>query len=131
MATAQDKLQNLARNYALAWSSGNPDYVASFFAPGGQITIYRGAPLVGQAAVAEVAKGFFTEFPDLDMTCDTMRKAGDHALFAWTLQGTHAETGNQVTIRGWEEWEMDAELRIRSAHVWFDPDDHQRQIEGR
>lgn len=130
MATAQDILQQLARDYALAWSSGEPDEVASFYAEDGEISINRGDLIKGRAAVAEMAAGFYAEFPDLEVRCDLMRKAGSHAVFIWTLEGHHAETKNHVVAGGWEEWELDDDMKVLSSKGWFDADDYQRQIDG-
>ena len=98
MASLRDTLNNLARDYAIAWSSGEAEAVAGFYATDGQFTINRGEPAVGQAAVAEVARKFHTEFPDLEVRCDMLRWAGRHAIFVWTLEGRHVETGNHVII---------------------------------
>ena len=131
MATAQDILQQLARDYALAWSSGEPEAVASFYTEDGEISINRGDVIKGRAAVAEMAAGFYAEFPDLEVRCDLMRKAGSHAVFIWTLEGHHAETKNHVVTGGWEEWELNEEMKVISSKGWFDADDYQRQIDGR
>lgn len=131
MASIRDELNNLARDYAIAWSSGDADDVASFYAKDGQISINRGEPLKGRAAIAEMARGFYSEFPDLEVRCDMMRWAGNHAIFIWTLEGHHSETGNRVVARGWEEWELDAERKVQTSLGWFDAEDYQRQIDGR
>lgn len=130
MASTQDILQNLARDYAIAWSSGDPEAVADFFAADGQIVINRGDPMKGRAAIVEMARGFHSEFPDLEVRCDMMRKAGDHALFVWTREGHHVETGNHVVTRGWEEWDLDPDFKVVSSKGWFDAEDYQRQIDG-
>ena len=131
MASIQDRLNNLARDYAIAWSSGDADAVARFFASDGQISINRGDLIVGRAAIAEMARGLFAEFPDLEVRCDMLRWAGNHAIFVWTLEGHHAQTGNHVVTRGWEEWELTADHEVQSSLDWFDADDYQRQIDGR
>ncbi|NVO55430.1 nuclear transport factor 2 family protein [Rhodobacteraceae bacterium B1Z28] len=131
MASIRDTLNNLARDYAVAWSSGDADAVASFYAPDGEITINRGDPIQGRAAVAEMARGFYAEFPDLEVRCDMMRWAGSHAIFVWTLEGHHSETGNHVVTRGWEEWDMTPDNKVQSSLGWFDADDYQRQIDGK
>lgn len=131
MASIRDTLNNLARDYAIAWSSGDADAVASFFALDGRITINRGDPIEGRAAIADMARGFYADFPDLEVRCDMMRWAGSHALFVWTLEGHHSQTGNHVVARGWEEWELTPDNLVQSSLGWFDPDDYQRQIDGR
>ncbi|WP_050602296.1 nuclear transport factor 2 family protein [Ruegeria sp. 6PALISEP08] len=131
MASIRDVLNNLARDYAIAWSSGDGDAVAGFFAPDGQITINRGDPIEGRAAIADMARGFYADFPDLEVRCDMMRWAGSHAIFVWTLEGHHAETGNHVVARGWEEWELTSDYLVKSSLGWFDADDYQHQIDGK
>ncbi|WP_377187401.1 SgcJ/EcaC family oxidoreductase [Ruegeria meonggei] len=130
MASIRDRLNNLARDYAIAWSSGDAELVASFYAPDGQITINRGEPTVGRAAVAEMARGYYADFPDLEVRCDMLRWAGPHAIFVWTREGHHAKTGNHVVTRGWEEWEMTEDHKVQSSLGWFDAEDYQRQIAG-
>ena len=104
--------------------------VASFYAQDGGIVINRGDPWTGQTGVAEMAAGFYADVPDLTLRCDEIRSAGDHAVYLWTFTGHHAETGNPLTVRGWEEWDLDTDLRIRASLGWFDVDDYARQIAG-
>ncbi len=131
MASARDILQTLAQEYAIAWSSGDPAAVAGFYAQDGQICINRGEVLKGRASIIEMAAGFYAEFPDLEVRCDLMRRAGSHAIFIWTLEGHHAKTKNHVVVGGWEEWELNSDYQVVSSLGWFDADDYQRQIEGR
>lgn len=121
----------LGEGYAKAWSSGSPQAVASFFAEDGQIAINRGDPSVGRAAIAEMAASFYAAFPDLIVRCDDLRVVGNHALFAWTLEGHHVETKNFVKVPGWEEWELDENSLVKSSTGWFDAADYDAQIEGR
>ena len=128
MALDPKELQKSAEEYARAWSSKSPQAVASFFAEDGQIVINRGDPTIGQAALVEMVAGFYAEFPDLIVHCDELRTSGDHGLFAWTLEGHHVETKNFVKIKGWEEWDYDAHMKIKSSRGWFDADEYDRQI---
>ncbi|MCV6586819.1 MAG: nuclear transport factor 2 family protein [Marinibacterium sp.] len=119
-----------ATDYAAAWSSRVPEAVAAHFAADGTIRINGGELLRGTAALIDMAAGFYADFPDLTVRCDSYRRSGSHALFAWTLDGHHAQTRNHVTVSGWEEWDLNgAGLVIRSLG-WFDADDYQRQIDG-
>lgn len=131
MASIRDVLNNLARDYAIAWSSGDANAVAGFFAPECQMTINGDTPIQGRAAIAGMARDLFSELPELDLRCDMLRWAGTHALFVWTLEGRHAETGKSVVTRGWEEWELDADHKIQSSLWWFDLAEYQRQIGGK
>ncbi len=121
-------LKSMAERYAEAWSSHSPEAVASYYAPDGQISINRGDTLKGQEAIVEMAAGFYAEFPDLIVHCDELRTAGNHAIFVWTLEGHHAETKNYVKVAGWEEWELDENMKIKSSLGWFDAEDYDRQV---
>jgi len=119
-----------AEAYAAAWSSRVPENVAAHYAEDGQIIINRGDAVVGRAAMADTAAGFYAEFPDLTVYMDDVRVAGDHVLFAWTLDGHHAETGNYVKVGGWEEWNLTGDLLVQSSLGWFDAEDYDRQVRG-
>ncbi len=82
----------------------------------------------GQEAIVEMAAGFYAEFPDLIVHCDELRTAGNHAIFVWTLEGHHAETKNYVKVAGWEEWELDENMKIKSSLGWFDAEEYDRQV---
>lgn len=130
MASIRDILNNLARDYAIAWSSGDAEDVARFFAPDGQIIINRGEPHIGRDAIIEMVRGFHAEFSNLEVRCDMFRWAGSHAIFVKTMEGHHSETGNQVVVRGWEEWDLTPEHKVQSSMGWFDMEDFHRQITG-
>jgi len=123
-------LTKFALDYAKAWCSGSPEAVANCYASDGQIIINRGDNLAGRAAIAEMAAGFYAEFPDLVVKCDSIRTAGNHAVFSWTLEGHHAETKNFVRAPGWEEWEISDDMKIQSSAGWFDVADYEQQIKG-
>ena len=121
----------IGEDYARAWSSKSPEAVASFCAQDGRIVVNQGSPSIGHKAFAEMAAGFYTAFPDLVVHCDVMRIAGRHALVAWTLESHHAETKNLVKVTGWEEWELDDHLKVKSSMGWFEAADDDAQIAGR
>ncbi len=123
-------LKKIAADYTAAWCSKEPNAVASFYAKDGQIAINSGDALIGRAAIAEMAAGFHAEFPDLEILCDEVRTAGDHAIYVWTLKGHHAETKNFVHVGGWEEWDMNDDLMVKSSRGWFDAADYDRQVAG-
>ena len=77
-----------------------------------------------------MAAGFYADVPDLTPACDEVRIAGDHAHYVWTFTGHDASTGAPLCVRGWEEWELDAELKVRSSRGWFDADAYARQAAG-
>ena len=119
------------RDYSFTAASGDSgksaDSVASFYAPEGEIVINRGEPWTGRSRVRDMAAGFYADVPDLTLTCDDVRCSGNHVVYVWTFTGHDATTGNPLTIRGWEEWELDEDLKVASSRGWFDADDYARQ----
>jgi uncharacterized protein (TIGR02246 family) len=124
------KLAKLAEDYTAAWNSKSPDAVASFFAQTGGIIINNGTPWQNCEGVAAMASGFYADVPDLHLTCDAVRAAGSHVLYMWTFTGHDATTGNPLTIRGWEEWDVNDDLTVQASRGWFDSDDYARQVQG-
>lgn len=127
MASAQDILQNLARDYALAWSSGNGQEVAAFFAADCEMRVNGGDPVQGQSAIANAVQGYVADFTEMELRCDLMRRAGKRAVFVWTLEGDHKD-GAHVVMSGWDELELDNDNRLTSASGWYNEEDFQRQI---
>lgn len=121
----------MAADYTAAWNSKSAEAVASFFAENGEIIINNGEPWTGRARVRDMASGFYADVPDLTLTCDDVRCSGSHVIFVWTFRGHDAGTGNPLEIRGWEEWELGDDLRVRASRGWFDAGEFGRQVEGR
>jgi len=119
-----------AAAYTAAWNRGSAEAVASFYAADGDIVINRGTPWEGRAGVAAMAAGFFADVPDLSLTCDGLRVAGDHVAYLWTFTGHHAETRKPLRISGWEEWDLDTDGKVASSRGWFDAEDYARQVAG-
>jgi len=120
----------MAADYTAAWNSKSAAAVAAFFAEDGEIVINRGEPWRGRERVREMAAGFYADVPDLSLTCYDVRCSGNHAVYVWTFTGHHAGTGRPLAIRGWEEWELGADLKVKSSRGWFDAEDYARQAEG-
>ena len=114
----------------MAWCSQNPESVAAFFAEKGSLSVNDGAPAVGRAAVAEVARGFMRDFPDMVVTFDKLEPRRDRMAFHWTLTGTNSGpggTGKRVRISGYELWEIDDGL-IAESKGNFDAAKYERQL---
>jgi uncharacterized protein (TIGR02246 family) len=124
------RMQQVAVAYTDAWNSGSAEAVAKFYAPDGRIVINRGEPWEGRPGVARMAAGFFADVPDLHLVCDDVRMAGDHVIYLWTFTGHHAASGKRLRVVGWEEWDVDADLLVKSSLGWYDADDYARQIAG-
>lgn len=128
MAPSPATVRDMATRYPAAWSSQSPEGVAAFYAPDGKIAINGGDELAGRAAIAEMAAGFYAEFPDLIVHLDDVRAAGNQAIFTWTLQGTHSATGNKVKVPGWEEWTLSDDCLVAASLGRFDAAEYDRQV---
>jgi hypothetical protein len=126
----QARLEDLAARYVEAWNSKVPENVASFHDAKSQITINRGDPSVGFEELTAMAAGFHADVPDLVLQSDGIRSAGNHVVFMWTFTGHDAQTGNPLDVSGWEEWELDDDLKVTSSLGWFDAEEYQRQVDG-
>lgn len=115
----QSRMKQVADAYTVAWNSGSADAVAEFYAPDGRIVINRGQPWDGRAGVAAMAAGFYADVPDLHLTCDGLRAADDHVVYLWTYTGTDVRTGQSVRVSGWEEWDVDQDLKVKSSRGWY------------
>lgn len=121
-------VQQMATRYAKAWSSYTPGGVAAFFEEDGRISINDGESLVGRPAIAGMVRDLYTEFPDLLVHVDDVRVAGHNAIFLWTLEGHHSETGKRVRIGGWEEWTLSSSMLVSISHGRFDVAEYECQI---
>jgi predicted ester cyclase len=125
------QLKDFAKRYTMAWCSQNAASVAAFFAPNGSLSV-NGAPALGRRAITEVALGFMTAFPDMELLMDDLRLQGDRAEFHWTFLGTNTGpggTGKRVRFSGFEEWKFGSDGLIAESQGHFDSADYQRQLE--
>jgi uncharacterized protein (TIGR02246 family) len=123
-------LHDFATRYTEAWNSHDPARVASFYAPQGRITINRGDPYVGDDGLTEMADGFLTEFPDLNLKMEGLERRDDRVVYHWSFTGTHAETGNHVRISGSETWRFGDDGLIAESVGRYDPEEYERQVRG-
>ncbi|WP_135505736.1 ester cyclase [Roseovarius aestuariivivens] len=130
MGYSLSELDDLARRYTDAWNSKVPENVAAFHTPNSRIVINRGEPSVGHEGLTAMAAGFHADVPDLKLTCDGIRGAGSHVVYMWTFTGHHAQTGNSLNVQGWEEWELNDEMKVTSSLGWFDGEEYDRQVAG-
>ena len=131
MAIDQNQVKKIAAAYTAAWNSGSKVAVAGFYAEHGAIVINRGEPWTGRTRVAEMAAGFFADVPDMKLVCDGLRCAGSHVVYLWTFTGTHAGSKNPLSVSGWEEWDLDADLKVKASRGWYDADDYERQTSAK
>ena len=126
-----NRLTDFATRYTAAWCSQNPASVAAFYEEGGSLKINDGGPSVGRPAIAAAAHDFMTTFPDMVVRMDGINLDGSHAVYRWTLKGTHTGpggTGNTVRISGYEEWIISANGLIAESKGHFDEAEYQRQL---
>jgi len=124
-------LTDFASRYAEAWCSQNPESVAAFFAENGSLSVNDGPPAVGRAAIAEVARGFMRDFPDMIVTMDDVTHHSDGTKFHWTLTGTNTGpggTGKHLRISGYELWTFDNDGLIAESKGHFDSAEYERQL---
>ncbi len=120
----------LAAAYTASWNSGHPEAVAQHYTTDGGISINDGPLWQGRAGVAEMAAGFLTDIPDMELRCDGVRAAGRTAIYLWSFTGTHAPSAKRVSVAGWEEWKIGSDGLISGSRGWFDTDDYARQTAG-
>jgi nuclear transport factor 2 (NTF2) superfamily protein len=129
MESAQ--LRDFAKRYTAAWCGKDPARVAAFYSPNGSLRVNDAAPAVGRTAITEVAQGFMTTFPDMELTMDDVLVQDARAVYHWTLAGTNigpGGTGQRVRISGFEEWEIGADGLIAKSQGHFNQASYQRQL---
>jgi uncharacterized protein (TIGR02246 family) len=125
------ELNDFASRYAKAWCSHNPENVAAFFAENGSLSVNDGSPAVGRAAIAEIARGFMRDFPDIVVTMDRVTREPDGTKFRWTLTGTNTGPGGmgkRVRMSGYELWKIDNDGLIAESKGHFDSAEYDRQV---
>jgi uncharacterized protein (TIGR02246 family) len=125
------EITEFAQRYAQAWCSQNPESVAAFFAENGSLRVNDGPPAVGRAAIAEVARGFMRDLPDMIVTMDEVTHASDGTKFHWTLTGTNTGpggTGKRLRINGYELWKINEDGLIGDSKGHFDTAEYERQL---
>src|ERR1700758_149244 len=125
------ELVNFATRYAEAWCSQDPERVAAFYAENGSLSVNNGPPAVKRPAIAEGARGFMRDFPDMVVTMDGVSKELDGIVFRWTLTGTNtgpAGTWKRVRIDGYELWRLGDDGLIAESKGHFDSAEYERQL---
>ncbi len=124
-------LELFARSYAQAWSGVRPEFVALFFAEDGSLQVNDGAPARGRDEIANVARSFMTDLPDMVVRFDSLVTNAESPEFHWTLIATNTGpggTGNKVEVSGYEVWEMGPDGRIKKSEGHFPSEEYNRQL---
>lgn len=128
------QIDDFAARYTAAWCSRDPASVAAFFSPAASLTINGGPPAGGRSAIADVARSFMADFPDLHIAMEKLVPRGDGFEYHWTLTGSNTGpggSGNRVKISGFEYWRIGADGLIASSEGHFDAADYRRQLNAR
>lgn len=126
--SSNEAVRALIEQHVAAWNTKVGANVARTYTEDARFVINRGEPMIGHADIAEMADGFVTEFPDMVLSLNAVLLAGDHAVYGWTFEGHHHETGRHVKFDGWEEWDLGPDGRVRASLGWFDAADYERQL---
>ncbi len=127
-----DKLREFATRYTAAWCSQDAASVSAFYTEDGSLAVNDDSPAVGRDAITEVAQGFMTAFPDMEVHMDAMELQADHVIYRWTLTGTNTGpggTGNAVQFSGYEDWNIRADGLIAGSRGHFNEVEYQHQLE--
>ncbi|MGI9351875.1 MAG: nuclear transport factor 2 family protein [Rhizobiaceae bacterium] len=122
--------RKLADAHCAAWTSMSADKVAERYAETTSFGMNGGEPMTTRAEISEMARGFMSDFPDLVLSCDSVLVADHHMVYAWTFEGQHAGTGNKIRFSGWEEWDLNDELKVTKSLGWYDVEDYNQQVAG-
>jgi nuclear transport factor 2 (NTF2) superfamily protein len=126
-------IEDFGRRYTDAWNSGDPASVAAFHEPDSSLKVNDAAPAVGHEAITEVARGFITGFPDMELAMDAIEGDAQSAVYRWTFVGTNTGpggTGRPVRFSGYEEWTLSENGLIARSLGHFDAEDYARQLSG-
>jgi uncharacterized protein (TIGR02246 family) len=121
----------MANRYAAAWSGNDPVAFASFYAENGSLRINDGEPSSGREAIAQMAAGFMTNFPDMVVRLVKVTREGDHINFHWRWTGTNTGpdgTGSAVDLQGFEQWLLNDDGLIVESRGHMDDAEYQRQL---
>ena len=127
-----EELRELGTAYTAAWNRLDPAGVAAFHHETSFLKVNRGEPAVGHEAIAEVAQGFMSAFPDMVLEMDSIVATETGARYYWTYSGTNTGpggTGMAVRFSGFEEWSLGDDGLITSALGHFDEAEYSRQLQ--
>ena len=127
----QAAAEKFSIDYTVAWNSGVPERVASFYDEEGSLTVNDGVPAIGRQAISEVANGFMTAFPDLALEFKGLEFLNGRFNYHWTFRGTNTGpggTGNAVDFSGFESWIFSETGLILESLGHFDATDYEHQL---
>jgi hypothetical protein len=126
-----ETLDEFATAYAEAWSSQNPQMIATFYSVDGLLQVNDAEPSVGQKAIMQSVRSFMLAFPDMVVKLVELRRVDDQIQFHWHWTGTNTGpggNGNSVDLYGYEQWMMDDNGLILRSIGHYDEAEYQRQM---
>jgi len=128
MTPDYDTARKIAEVHCAAWTNISPEIVAERYSTTTSFTMNYGEPMTTRNEIAAMASGFMADLPDLVLTCDSVLVADHHMVYTWTFEGHHRNKGKRVRFSGWEEWDLDDELKVVKSLGWYDVEDFDRQV---
>lgn len=128
-----ENMVEFGQKYTEAWSSKQPEKMASFYAEDGMLTVNNGKPSIGRKQIAETAQSYMEAFPDMELTMDSLTVGEGTYRYYWTFIGTNTGqggTGNKVDFSGFEEWTMNDQGLVQKSIGTYDAEIYQRQLDG-
>lgn len=125
------ELTSFATRYAEAWSSQDPESLASFYTANGLLVVNDGEASVGRDAIEQTASDYMAAFPDMVVRLVKISQQGDYVNFHWRWTGTNTGpggTGNAVDLTGYEQWTIGDGGLIQESLGHFDADEYDRQV---
>ena len=124
-------IKHLSKDYTEAWNRHDPDALAALLAEDALRVINQENRLEGAAAQREMFAGLMASVPDLTVEMTRLERQGDRVVYHWTLSGTHADSGNAVSIDGTESWLLTEDGLIGDVQETFDTEAWMRQTGAR
>jgi len=131
LTSPSEAVWELVLRASRAWSSQDPDGVASCYETTASLTINGGTPSTGRKELAATAASYMTAFPDLHVSVDHVLVAGDAVFWVWTLTGTNTGPGGNgkpVRVSGIEVWTMGESGLVANSIGYYDAETYERQI---
>ena len=129
-STDSERVQSLSQEYTIAWNSQIPSQVADFYADDA-ILVINGDTVRGRLSVVNFAKSFMRNFPDMNLTMDSLVYENPYYKYHWSFTGTYAGlygNGNKVIFQGVEKWTLNQEGKIMVSVGTYDEDDFRKQL---
>jgi steroid delta-isomerase-like uncharacterized protein len=129
-AQEQEQTEAVLDAWAAAWSSGDEDRVTAVFAADAVYDdVPSGALARGTDELAEWAREYFTTVTGVTQSVAAWAATPSGAAVEWVVEGTNAETGNGIMVRGASFLEL-ADGKIARETAYYDNTAFGGQVAG-